>query len=286
MSKLCAEAILDIARLEDQDDDTGTLFISPYVRRLVNLKRQDAEVLSFVKQSRELEKAVESKWLPVAPFVNRSTIGRQKRQIILSRLTCQHIMCLIQNVEGSKAMEEVLKEMDGRVYACERAKERAIEQEQEIFKSCHSNQSYTSKSMNVTAIDWYQSSMKKEQLSQSMQEDTANPVNTKSVKNASKRKSSVLLDSDIDWDQGVNDSDVHKEVHRKRVKKIVLEELDQTFGNTIAPEFKLSLIHEILSDSEGKMGNLGHVGEGKIRAIVRPLVQQATVSHRILFTGE
>lgn len=288
--QLCAEAILDIARLEDGDDDDGAPLISSYVRCLAGLKRQDAKVLSFAKQSRALEKAVVAKWLPVAPFVNRSAIGRQKRQIILSRLTCQHIMCLSQDSEGSKGMEDVLKEMDERPHAFERAKERAIEQEQEIFQSCHTNQSYTSKSMNVTAIDWYKPYIQRannEHLSQPMQEDKkgSSPVDGRHATKGSKRKSSVLLDSDIDWDQGVTDSDVQRNRTAKRVKKIVLEELDQTFGNTLAPEFKVTLINEILSDSEGKMGALENSEDSKIRAIIRPFVHQATVSHRILFTG-
>ena len=285
--KLCAEAILDIARLEDRDDDDGAPFISSYVQSLAGLARQDAKVLSFAKESRALEKAVAPAWLPVAPFVNRSAIGRQKRQIILSRLACQHVMCLIQDVEGCRAVEDVLKEMGERPQACERAKERAIEQEREIFQSCHTNQSYASKSMNVTAIDWYKQFTQREDNEHPMQEGKKghSPVDGRHATNASKRKSSVLVDSDIDWDQGVNDSDVQRNRTAKRVKRIVLEELDQTFGTTLAPEFKVTLINEIITESEGKMRDLGRSEDGKIRAIIRPYVHKATVSHRILFTG-
>jgi len=100
------DIVLGIASGIDIDED-----LSPYVHRLLLLKRQEAEFLAFLKLAKELEKTLEQRLFPVAPFVVRSSIGRQKRQMMLNRLTSQHCVCLLQRGDGNKSVGEMKQEL-------------------------------------------------------------------------------------------------------------------------------------------------------------------------------
>ena len=85
-STTARDVILNIAKGFDCDD------ADEYIKNLTRLKRHDPEVLKLLKRSRQLEKTMKQNLFPVAGFVVRSKIGRQKRQDILNRLTAQHIV--------------------------------------------------------------------------------------------------------------------------------------------------------------------------------------------------
>lgn len=271
------DVILSIAK--GFDDDTDNI----YITRLMVLKRHDAEMLQFVKTCRELEKTVKPSAFPVAPFVVRSKIGRQKRQIVLNRLTSQHIVCLAQKDNGLKSVEDLQKDLRENLGVIEQARQKAVAQEEGIFRSCSTNQEYIIKSTNVTAVDWYKARGKTSPCEQTVARHTGGLKRpglekSKDVTRHVKRKSdSLLLDSDIDWENGVLDSDARKGGFKKRLKPVIIELVEETLPNNIEAEFKVKLVNDIISDAERIFDeNNRFLPREKLKEKVKPIVRKAT----------
>jgi hypothetical protein len=272
------DIVLGIASGLDIDED-----LSPYVHRLLLLKRQEAEFLAFLKLAKELEKTLEQRLFPVAPFVVRSSIGRQKRQMMLNRLTSQHCVCLLQRGDGNKSVGEMKQELMENVTVQELAKEKALQQEEAIFKTCSSNQTYQSKTMNLNAIDWYRSIRVETDKAENVTKREVTMVPPPGMTTTKRKAStSILLDSDIDWDHGRGDSDYKQFKTRKRIRHAVIDELEESLPNNIAPEIKIELVQDILSDAEKQIqsGEKANSDE-RIRLLIRPIVRKATERHRL-----
>lgn len=279
------DVILSIAKGFDIDTDDIS---HAYVNDLISLKRHDSEMLKFVKLSRELERKLKLHVFPVAPFVVRSKIGRQQRQVILNRLTSQHIVCLLQRKGGSRSVEDIQGNLGENMGIVELARQKAVEQEAQGFKACHTNQEYRTKCMNLTAIDWY-----KEMISSSAapihkhkHKGDINETETEISRNLTKdgkrkAETSLLIDSDIDWEDGVRDSDARKFGFKKRLKPVVLELIDEAIPNSIAPELKVALVNEIITGAEKCIDDARNVSAEKIKEKLKPIVREATqaISH-------
>lgn len=271
------DAILCIAKGFDDDGD------GDYTKRLLGLKLHDPELLKFLKRSRELEKTLEQKSFPVAPFVVRSKIGRQKRQIILNRLMAQHIVCLAQNNEA--LMQDIQKDVGEAGGIIEQARKKAIHQEDTVFKSCRTNQEYHTKSVNVTAIDWYRTEAMASSTAQtsksvpSLVQDKEGKSSREEPKgiNGKRKDRSFLVDSDIDWENGVRDSDAMKMGFRKRLKPVVIELVEKAIPNSIPAEMKVKLVKGIMSDAESELlKNGAYVSSEKMKEKLKPFVRKAT----------
>ena len=275
---VCIDIVLGIASGLDIDED-----LSPYVHRLLQFKRQEGEFLAFLKLAKELEKTLEQRLFPVAPFVVRSSIGRQRRQIMLNRLTSQHCVCLLQRGDGNKTVGEMRRELLENLTVQELAKEKALQQEEAVFKTCSTNQTYQSKTINLNAIDWYRSVRVETAKAENLTKREVTMVPPQGMKTTKRKTStSVLLDSDIDWDHGRNDSDFKQFKTRKRIRHAVIDELEESLPNNIAPEIKVELVQDILSDAEKQIQSGEKVNSAeRIRLLIRPIVRKATERHRL-----
>ena len=270
-STTARDVILNIAKGFDCDD------ADEYIKNLTRLKRHDPEVLKLLKRSRQLEKTMKQNLFPVAGFVVRSKIVRQKRQDILNRLTAQHIVCL--RLNDDNLVKNIEKELEENQQILEQAKQRALDQEEKLFKACSTNQEYHTKSINVTAIDWYKvSNLLPAQTLGEETEALKQTVKEKPSMVSKKRKvGSLLLDSDIDWENGIRDSDARKNGFRKRLKPVIIDLLEEAIPNNISPELKVKLVNDIIDDTQNELFESGdYISTERMKEKLKPFIRKAT----------
>jgi len=134
--------------------------------------------------------------------------------------------------------------------------------------------------MNLNAIDWYRSIRVETDKTENVTKREVPPPGMTTTKR--KASTSILLDSDIDWDHGRGDNDYKQSKTRRRIKHAVIDELEESLPNNIAPEIKIELVQDILSDAEKQIqsGQKANSDE-RIRLLIRPIVRKATERHRL-----
>jgi hypothetical protein len=189
----------------------------------------------------------------------------------------QHIVCLAQN--NDRLVKSVGKELDESQQILEQAKKRALDQEEKVFKACSTNQEYHTKSVNVTAIDWYRANAPS--IPHILGEETGvlkkSAEEKPKVVNAKRKASSILLDSDIDWEDGIRDSDARKDGFKKRLKPVVIDLVDEAIPNSIAVELKVKIVNDIIADVEGELFESSRcVSTEKMKEKLKPFIRKAT----------
>lgn len=245
------------------------------------LSRQDPKIIAFLKWGQQLSKvALETKreLVPVVPFVNRTKIGRSLRQNTLHKLLGQHLALGAMTPSGEQMESDVLLSSEN-LQLFTRAINNAKEQEQDIFKSSTSKESYMNKISNQTAIDWY-----KEHKSE-REKSKRKGLTAKAPDRKKKSKPAGLIDAEIDWESAKPENRKAKRMHLAKTKlhRLVIDMIDddRAIHSDMGAEMKLSLVKSIVEEALQSL-NIQEILESnrRVHTYIKNLVLEKSAAYR------
>ena len=221
-------------------------------------------------------------------YVPGAVVGREKRRSLVHRLQVQHAVCMLMNLtsRGSlMSVEEAFKLLGSQKgqSVWDWAKERALEQEKTIFGNGKGPTlpMYASLASRASALDWWEGRFKEKDGGDDVEDDQHGDdigYERKGGPDTSKRKAD-LEERGLDFDQILQKRKKHGWL---RMKRIVMELIDEQMVGSLVPELKLDLLKTVQAMCERGQEDMTvqttrtRCSEEQLRAMLAPIVLRVT----------
>lgn len=221
-----------------------------YVAFLLALQSRNPAKLDYLRVSKELQSLLDPREIPVAPFVNKSKVSRVSRQAVLLKLVSQHIVLQLQTPTTHHDAKEIYTLTKEHKDVVLMASDRAVQQEESLFKQCKSNEVYKMRCSHQSALDWFRNDNPSSETAPKARVEPKQHAINKSIKiqNDQKRKA-VLLEGDLEWDVAEKTKMQRLEKCQSKIKKLAVDLLDKELKSqscVLDPEKKSQFIGEVL----------------------------------------
>eukprot|EP00890_Picochlorum_soloecismus_P002000 jgi/Picsp_1/2800/NSC_01026-R1_---NA--- len=238
------DAILELASgKRDTDEDEN------YVTFL-GLQSRSPALLAYLRVSKELQSLLEPKEIPVAPFVNKSKVSRVARQAVLQKLVAQHIVLQMQTPTTHHDAKEIYTLAKEHGDVVKKASDRAIKQEESIFKECKSNEVYKMRCSHQSALDWFRNDNPSTETAAKTGGEQNQSAIKQSIQNQiHQKRKALLLEGDLEWEVAEKTKRQRLEKCQSKIKKLAVDLLDKDLKSQsccLEPERKSQVIGEIL----------------------------------------
>lgn len=207
-------------------------------------------LLDYLRVSKDLQSLLDPRDIPTVPFVNKSKVSRVSRQAVLLKLVSQHIVLQLQTPTTHYDAKEIHKLTKEHKDVVVTASDRAVKQEELLFKQCKSNEVYKMRCSHQSALDWFRNdNPSPEKTPKAGVEQNQSAINESTKKWNDQKRKAVLLEGDLEWEVAEKSKMQRLEKCQSKIKKLAVDLLDKDLKSrscVLEPEKKSQLIGEIL----------------------------------------
>lgn len=258
--------------------------------------RVSSATLAFLRECRTLEKRVppkafDLKDVPGAmPYVPGAVVGRERRRVIVNRLTSQHAVCLLMKVLGRTELipaDEAFRKLGTKKGQAiwKWAKTKAVEQEQAVFGPVKgpSATMYAAKAGKLGALDYW--AVKFDEVDEDDGADDMNGTITKKrtretndASDANKATPAPLEEWELDF--AAIRASRKAGMHRK-LKPVIMQLIDgDEHLASLGSEAKLRLLRAVQATCERDVdpARTRWLGDEKLASLLGPIISENVTS--------